>query len=361
MAGPAACRGGRVRPAGPGEHRPGVPDPGLGADDRAGPVPAPAPGPDPGVLRQLRLALVRGDALGSGPAAEGLPGRGTRGRDQGRARHPVHPGRPAPGGRVRRDERNRLAALRLGLGAHPHPRAGGLARRRGRPALDRGHGAAGRRIDGELPGLAAQGHLPDPDRAARQQLVHAVPGAAVRAAAGRKRAPRTGPGHRGGRTPLVRRRHGLSRPLGAVRQRLPVTRADRGRAHGPAAAAGAVHRMARSLPARPGRGGAGRVVHARSRLGFQRRAGRAPARSQPQPRLVLAAAGRDPARRGSARPGVHGRHAGPRRGVPAARGRRPLHGHPLAGRLRRPAVQLTSGLTSPAAITRVRSARATGW
>ena len=93
-----------------------------------------------------------------------LPGRGTRGRDQGRARHPVHPGRPAPGGRVRRDERNRLAALRLGLGAHPDPRAGGLARRRGRPALDRGHGAAGRRVDGELPGLAAQGHLSDPDR-----------------------------------------------------------------------------------------------------------------------------------------------------------------------------------------------------
>ena len=81
-------------------------------------------------------------------------------------------------------------------------------------------------------------------------------------------------------------------------------------------------------------------VHPRVVSRFQRRPDRAPARAQPQPRLVLAPPGRDPGPGRPAHPGLPGCFPAPRRGVPVPRGRRRLHGHPLASRLRRPAVQL---------------------
>ena len=43
------------------------------ADDRPGASSPPAQGPDTGVLRQLRLAFLRGNALGPGPAPQGGP------------------------------------------------------------------------------------------------------------------------------------------------------------------------------------------------------------------------------------------------------------------------------------------------
>ena len=108
-------------------------------------------------------------------------------------------------------------------------------------------------------------------------------------------------------------------------------------------------------PVHPGRG-----------LRFQRRPDRPPARPQPQPGLVLAAAGRDPARRRPAHPGLRRRRAAARRGLAAARRGRRLHGHPLAGRLRRPAAQLkpppgARGYRRGSAITGAAAPPASGW
>ena len=108
--------------------------------------------------------------------------------------------------------------------------------------------------------------------------------------------------------------------------------------------------VAGGVPARPGRRPARVPVHPGGRLRFQRRADRPPARPQPQPRLVLPPPGRDPAARRPARPGLHRGFTPARRSVPAARDRRRLHGHPLARRLRRPALQLRK--LSPAAAAR---------
>ncbi len=158
-----------------------------------------------------------------------------------------------------------------------------------------------------------------------KQLVRAVPGHALRADGGPPRAAGAVAGHPGCRPPLVRRRRRLPGRLGALRARLPVARADRGRADGPAAAARGVQRLARGVPAWPRAARAAcRAVHPR-RDRTPATARSLPARPQPQPCLVLPAAGRVASPRRPARRGLRRRHAHARRGVSAARRGRPLH------------------------------------
>ena len=87
-----------------------------------------------------------------------------------------------------RPERDRPAALRLGLGAAlSHELASwtdDADARRWAAAME----PLAEALTGELPPLAAQGHLPDPRRDPSQQLVRAVPGPALCAAAGPPRA-----------------------------------------------------------------------------------------------------------------------------------------------------------------------------
>ena len=86
--------------------------------------------------------------------------------------------------------------------------------------------------------------------------------------------------------------------------------------------------------------GPGCAVHPGVGLRLQRRPDRAPARAERQPRLVLAAVGREPAGwRSPDRPGACGGEAACGGGA-AARGRRRLHGRALARRLRRAAPEL---------------------
>ena len=97
----------------------GVPQRAVRALHRAGRRPGPAAGPAPGVLRELRLALLGGDALGAAPAAAAGARRGARRGGPGRVRRALDRrgdrGRGGPRGRA-----PRLGApLRLGVGADP--------------------------------------------------------------------------------------------------------------------------------------------------------------------------------------------------------------------------------------------------
>jgi hypothetical protein len=87
------------------------------------------------------------------------------------------------------------------------------------------------------------------------------------------------------------------RALEAIRTRFPVPGPHRGRADGPATAARRVLRLAEHVPARHRQPRAAHPVHPGRRHRLQRRPGRPPARAQCQPRVVLAAAGLQPARR----------------------------------------------------------------
>ena len=264
----------------------------------------------------------------------------------------------ARGGRVRPPQRDRPAALRLGLGAElSHELAswtGDADARRWAAAME----PLAEALTGELPALAAQGHLPDPRRGPSPTARSRCPWPCLTRGCLTAAGGPTVPGHRGRRPPLVRRRHRLPGRLGAFRARLPVARADRGRADGPAAAGREFSAwLTAFLPGlqRPGSLAAlftpavvsdpsdGQIAHLHglnlSRAWCFRRL----AESLPPGR---------PARRGLRR-----RHAHARRGVPAARGQRPLHGHPLARRLRRPSVlQLI-----PPVSRRCAGAPASGW
>ena len=87
---------------------------------------------------------------------------------------------------------------------------------------------------------------------------------------------------------LVQRRHHVPGRLGAVRARLPVARAGRGRADGPDTARGRVRHLAVGVPARDRRRGARHAVHPGRGVGPRRRPDRPPARAERQPGLVLA-------------------------------------------------------------------------
>ena len=207
----AAHGGGRLREDGAGQHQARVPVWHLPHDDQARRLPVPPPGPHPGLLRKLRLALVRRNALGPGAAAAGGRRHGARGRDPGRAGRPVRRCRPGGRGGVHhRPGWPGRAPLWLGLGARPDPRDGDMGRP-GRPEVGRRNGPTGRNAHRLLPRLAGQGDVPGPAWGARQQCVRAVPGSAVRHAAGRIRRPGAAEGdHREGGS-VVRQRRILPR------------------------------------------------------------------------------------------------------------------------------------------------------
>src|ERR1700722_5357257 len=238
-------------------------------------------------------------------------------------------------------ERVARGPVRVGLGARAGPRDGYLGRP-ARPEVGRRPGTSGRQARRAVPGLAAARRLPGPGRSARQQRVRDITGPAVRGGPGGGR--RSGAADRSDiqGAGLVRRRHDVPGGVGAIRTGLPVPRADRGRADGPGAARRPVRGLAGDVPAGDRAAVPGRAVHAGGGVGFQRWPPRPPARTEREPGLVLAAAGRHAAGRGPAGGGRAGGGPAARGGGAAARGRRRLHGGALAGSLRSAAAQLAA-------------------
>ena len=221
-----ACVG--LRPGRPRQHRPRVP--GRRLAHRAGPgrPAAPTPRAHPGLLRQLRLALLRGDALAAGSPSPCRPRGDPGGGDPGRARGALRRGEAGRGGAVHRrsGQPEPRAAVRLGVGPRPRARARLMGRPR-RTALGGTVRAARRCARLELPGLASARHVPGSIRGPHEQRLRDLAGARARARSrrGRRRGAARCPGRRG--PPLVRRGRRLPGCLGTVRVRLPVARPGR--------------------------------------------------------------------------------------------------------------------------------------